>query len=123
MQTHNKQRGGLTMKRLLALSLMLAAAYASAAPFIVSDPIDPKATHCGWKFNAEARVDVPVALSGTDKICKVDLAGRAPGSYTINATAVAVDPLWGRMESAPSANFTQAVPGQLGSPSGLVIVP
>jgi hypothetical protein len=110
------------MKLLLAVFLMLAA-NVSAAPFIVSDPLDPRATHCGWKFNAEARVDVPVALSGTDKICKVDLAGRAPGSYTINATAVAVDPLWGRMESAPSANFTQAVPGQLGSPSGLVIVP
>ena len=111
------------MKRLLGLSLLLAATYASAAPFIVSDPLDPRATHCGWKFNAEARTDVPAALSGTNKICKVDLAGRAPGSYTINATAVAVDPVWGRMESAPSANFTQAVPGTPGAPSGLVIVP
>ena len=113
----------MTMKNLTGLSLMLVATYASAAPFIVSDPLDSRATHCGWKFNSEARVDVPVALSGTNKICKVDLSARAPGSYTINATAVAVDPLWGRMESAPSVNFTQAVPGQPGSPSGLVIVP
>jgi hypothetical protein len=111
------------MKRLLALSLMLAATYVSTAPFIVSDPIDPRATHCGWKFNSEARTDVPVALSETDKICKVDLAGRAVGTYTITATAVAVDPVWGRMESAPSANFTLSVPGKPTSPPGLRIVP
>jgi hypothetical protein len=111
------------MKRLLAISLLLAATYASAAPFIVSDPLDTRTTHCGWQFNAEARVDVPVALSGADKICKVDLAGRAIGTYTITATAVAVDPVWGRMESAPSENFTLTVPGQPASPSGLRIVP
>ena len=102
---------------------MLAATYVSAAPFIVSDPLDSRATHCGWKFNAEARVDVLVALSGTDKICKVDLAGRAVGSYTVTVTAVAVDHAWGRLESAPSAPFAFAVPSAAGAPGNLRLVP
>ena len=110
--------------RILATTLLvLAATYASAAPFIVSDPVDSRATHCGWKSNADARVDVPVALSGTDKICKLDLAGKAVGTYTITANAVANDPVWGRMESVPSANFMLLVPGQAAPPSGLRIVP
>ncbi len=112
------------MKTLLTIVFgALCATSVAAAPFIVSDPLDTRATHCGWKFNTDARVDVPVALSGTDKICKVDLAGKTVGTYTITATAVAVDPVWGRMESAPSANFTLSVPGPLAIPPGLRIVP
>ena len=111
------------MKYLLAISLMLAATYASAAPFIVSDPVDSRATHCGWQFNAEARVDVPVALSGADKFCKADLAGRAVGTYAVTATAVAIDPIWGRLESEPSAPFDFARPSLPGVPGGLMLAP
>jgi hypothetical protein len=111
------------MKRLLALSLLLAATYASAAPFIVSDPLDPRVTHCNWQFNDEPNVETLVASHGADKICKIDLAGRPVGTYVVNAVAVADIPGWGRYGSAPSENFTLVVPGQPVAPSGLRIVP
>lgn len=94
-----------------------------AAPFIVSDALDPRATHCGWKMDAGTRTDVAVTLSGADKICKLDLAGLATGPHTVSATAVAVDPIWGRVESPASANFTFAVPTTPTVPSGLKLAP
>jgi len=110
------------MKRLLTLSLLLATTYAGAAPFIVSDPLDPRATHCGWQINGGERVNIPVALDGADKICKINMAGRSAGTYIVTATAVDTDPTWGQ-ESEPSDPFTLHVPGPLPSPSGLQVVP
>jgi hypothetical protein len=113
----------MAIARFLVCMVAMMSGAVLAAPFIVSDPLDPRATHCGWQFNSDARVDAPVALSGTDKICKVDLAGRAVGSYTVTATAVAIDPSWGRLESASSAPFVFAVPSVAGAPSNLRLVP
>jgi hypothetical protein len=107
----------------VAIGILLLAATVYAAPFIVSDPVDTHATHCGWKMDAGARTDVAVVLSGTNKICKLDLAGLAAGSHTASATAVAIDPTWGRSESPASANFTFAVPSLPTVPSGLKLTP
>jgi hypothetical protein len=110
------------MNKLIFVALFISAA-AQAAPFVVSDPLDTRATHCGWKLDAGVRTDVVVYLSGTDKICRLDLAGLPAGSHTVSATAVAIDPIWGRMESVPSANFTFVVPGSLSAPVGLGLRP
>jgi hypothetical protein len=98
-------------------------AIALAAPFVVSDPVDPEATHCGFKMDSAARTDVAVAMSGTAKICKLDLAGLGSGSHTVNATTVDIDPVYGRRESVPSANFTFVVPTAPPAPSGLKLQP
>lgn len=110
-------------RALLAAGVLLASATAQAAPFVVSDPLDPSATHCGFKMDAQARTDVPVALSGTDKICRLDVAGLSVGSHVVNATTVATDAVWGRRESPASANFTFSVPAVPGAPSGLGLKP
>ena len=110
------------MNKLIFVALFLSAA-AQAAPFVVSDPLDTRATHCGWKLNAGVRTDAVVHTVGGDKICRLDLAGLPVGSHTVSATAVAIDPTWGRMESPPSANFTFAVPGSLSAPVGLGLRP
>ena len=110
------------MNKLIFIALFLSAA-AQAAPFVVSDPLDTRTTHCGWKLDAGTRTDAVVYLSGTDKICRLDLAGLSAGSHTVSATAVAIDPTWGRMESPTSANFTFAVPGSLSAPAGLGLKP
>ena len=111
-----------TMKSLILVTLFLSA-IAQAAPFVVSDPLDTRATHCGWKIGDGARTDVVVHTVGDDKICRLDLVGLPAGSHTVSATAVAIDPTWGRMESPPSANFTFAVPGSLSAPVGLGLRP
>jgi len=88
----------------ISLAALLTAGTLHAAPFVVSDPIDQRATHCGWQMDGGQRTDALVAASGADKICKLDLASLAGGSHTVNAPAVAVDAIWGRLESPPSAN-------------------
>lgn len=110
------------MRYLVALGLLVSCAV-QAAPFVVSGPLDARATHCGFATDGGARTDIVVATSGTDKICKMDLAGLTTGSHVVNATAVAVDAVWGRLESAPSANFTFAVPTIPAVPSGLKLTP
>jgi hypothetical protein len=126
----NRSEPGEEIMSLKTLSLMAAVvvaacfvAVAQAAPFVVSDPVDVMVTHCGFKLDAAARTDVAVALSGTDKICKLDLAGLAAGSHTLTATAVDIDPVWGRRESVPSANFMVVVPTNPIAPSGLKLQP
>lgn len=106
-----------------ALWFLLGAGTTLAAPFVVSDPLDSRATHCGFAVDGGARADVPVALSGANKICKVDLSALAVGTHVLNATAVAVDATWGRLESPPSANFTFAVPSVPSAPGGLRLIP
>lgn len=101
------------------LGLLLVSPAVLAAPFVVSDPLDPAATHCGWSMDAGTRADAPVAMSGTNKICKLDLAHLSGGSHTVSATAVALDAVWGRRESVPSALFTFAVPTIPAAPVGL----
>jgi hypothetical protein len=109
--------------RYLAILGLLGPCVTQAAPFVVSGPLETRATHCGFAMDGGARSDIVVATSGTDKICKMDLAGLATGSHVVNATAVANDAVYGRLESPPSANFTFAVPTIPVVPSGLKLTP
>ena len=116
--------------RLMKVAVDIVAAYgivttslAVAAPFVVSDPLDDRATHCGWVKDGGARADVPVVVTPAGKVCKWDLAGFTAGAHTVNATAVAIDPIWGRLESAPSAPFGFSVPTAPKVPSGLALTP
>ena len=110
------------MNKLIFVALFLSAA-AQAAPYVVSDPLNPRATHCGWKIGDGERTDVLVHTMGADKICRIDVGSLPVGSHTVSATTVAIDPIWGRDDSVPSANFTFAVPGSLSAPVGLGLRP
>ena len=110
--------------RKLLVGLCFVAGPAMASPFVVSDALAPSSegtfpTHCGYQIDGDARVDFPVVAAGTDVICKVDLSGISNGKHDVNLTAVIIDPVWGRLESAPSPNFTFVKPGITGVPSGL----
>lgn len=111
------------MKYPIGLILALFAAQATAAPFIVSDPLDPRATHCGWVIDSGTKQDVLVGTAAADKVCKYDLSAVAVGTHTVTATAVAIDPVWGRMESASSVPFSFTRPAPSGVPTGFRLVP
>lgn len=86
---------------------------------IVSNALSASATHCGWVINGTAKTDVPVGVSGSTKTCAFDATSLPAGNHTAVATAVVVDAVWGRLESASTAPFAFAKPGPLGAPSGL----
>jgi hypothetical protein len=95
----------------------------SAAPFVVSDPLDPRATSCGVLLDAAAKVTIPVTTQGTDKICKYDISGVSVGAHTIRMTTIANDPVWGSQESVPSAPLSFARPSGVSAPAGLELQP
>lgn len=100
----------------MRLLLLLLPLNVWAAPFVVTGPVDPRVTTCGWWFDSSAKVELPVAPDGLgNNICKFDLNGRT-GAHAARATAIAIDPAAGRLESAssPIFHFTitpPAVPG------------
>lgn len=106
------------MKRLLLLALLLFAPSAFAWR-IVSDPLaDQTVTHCGWVVDGAAKVDIPVGTDATGKrICERDGSGIGPGNHNVTATAVILDPVFGRLESPPSAPFAFGVPGVPAAPT------
>ena len=103
-----------------ALSVMPAIAMGAR---VISDPIAAIATHCGFVTDGGAKVDVPVAMSGANKICSLDISTIAVGSHTITATAVAISPEWGRLESAPSVPFTFVRPSPPSVPTNFRMTP
>jgi hypothetical protein len=116
-------RKGSHMK--LALYVLLAAVplTASAAPFVVSDPLDPRATHCGVLLDAAAKVTIPVTAATGGNICKFDVGGIANGSHTIRMTAIAIDPIWGSQESAESSPLSFVKPAPPATPGLLRLQP
>jgi hypothetical protein len=108
----------------LAAPLLMVAANALAAPFLVTDPLDPAATSCGVYMDAAAKVTIPVGLDATGKpICKYDLVSVAVGSHTVQLTAMDNDPIWGSRESAKSAPFAFSRPGTLPIPANSRLSP
>lgn len=105
------------MLRLLLAALAALALPAFAAPFLVADLPDQTTTHCTLSLDGGAYgVDVPV--TGTPKECKHDLAAVGNGQHTATLKAIKVDPVWGRLESAPSAPFAFARPAAPSAPGG-----
>lgn len=95
----------------IAVAITIASpSFAQAAPFAVSDTIPPnasgdKATHCGFRYGAAARVDVPVAVDGSGNVsCNKSLLDVPVGSTQIDATSVLIKPGFPRVESASASN-------------------
>ena len=110
------------MKKLLAILAFVPSAY--AAPFVVSDPVDPATTQCGVFLNAAPKVTVPVTVTAGVKTCKYDLATLASGTHTVKMTAITInDPVWGSQESAQSAPLAFSRPGVPVAPVGLGLSP
>jgi hypothetical protein len=97
---------------------------AIAAPVVISDSwtAAQKPTHCGLLLDAKAKVDVPVATDASgNPFCQFDLSSVTSGAHRIKATAIIIDPVWGRQESAESLPLDFSRPGAPGVPSGLLI--
>lgn len=45
---------------------------------MISDAVDPLATHCGWKIGSNARYNLPVEVYAGGKRCSIDLFQFAP---------------------------------------------
>jgi hypothetical protein len=108
--------------KLFAVSLLLPVS-ALASPFVISDPVDPAVTDCGIFLDAAPKQTVPVTLSGTSKICKLDLAGIANGAHTVKATAIVNDPVWGVQESPQTAPLGFTKPASPAAPATLRLAP
>ena len=111
------------MKKILALVLTLLSPMALSAPFVVSDPLDPRATHCGILMDVAPKVVIPVVAEAGGNICKFDLAGISNGSHTVKMTAIANDPIWGSQESAESVPLSFVRPAAPSVPAGLGLQP
>jgi hypothetical protein len=111
------------MRKILLLVLTLLSTSALAAPFVVSDPLDPTATHCGVLMDAAAKVLIPVTAAAGWNICKHDLVGISNGSHAVRMTAIANDPVWGSQESVESSPLSFVKPGQPATPGLLRLQP
>ena len=110
-------------RALLAVAMAAASTTVFSAPFVVSDPLDARATHCGILMDATPKQVIPVVADAGGNICKFDLAGLANGSHTVRATAIAIDPIWGSQESAESVPLVFVKPGLPANPGGLKLQP
>lgn len=111
------------MKKLL-VALLLCPAATIASPFIVTDPVDSRTTHCGVFVDAFPKQTIAVTLEGVNKTCKHDLAGITDGVHTVRITAiVANDPIWGSQESPQSAPLQFVKPATPPAPSGARLSP
>ena len=110
------------MKR-ISLILAMFSASALAAPFVVTDPLDASATHCGVFLDAAPKQTVPVAVEGTNKICKFDVQGISNGSHSIRMTAISNDPIWGVQESPQSVPLAFVKPAAPATPAGIRLAP
>lgn len=113
----------------LAAALCAATVVCSAQPQprAISDVIPPtaagdKATHCGFRYGAAPRVDVPVATNAQGGVyCDKDLLDLPVGSTKIDATAVLMKPGFPRVESSPSNEVTVSRAAAPPKATGLVL--
>ena len=105
--------------------LLLLSSFASAAPFVISDPLATGVTQCGVFVDTSAKVTIPVTVVVTPpgNICKFDLVGVIAGAHTVKMTAIITDPVFGSKESAQSLPLAFTVPTVPAAPSGLLLTP
>ena len=109
------------MKKLLLFIAMLVPGAANAAT-LVSDPLDPIATHCGIYIDAAPRIASPVGRDALNRpICSYVLpASLAAGNHVAQATAMLdANGLGESAKSAPPLSF--GVP--LVAPTNLRVIP
>lgn len=114
MKTNSRAGRALLIAACAALSLA-----AHAAPFLVADAPDG-ADRCAVA-GLPASVAPSVAVqAGTPPTCRWDLAGIAPGSYSVTATAS--NTVWGQT-SGPSSPFVFQRPSSTSTPASLRLAP
>jgi hypothetical protein len=98
--------------KLSALSLLLLSIGCStAAPFLESDPTLQVITHCGFVIDAAPSIEVPVLVTPTGSVCKLDMFGTKSGAHTATVTFINYDAMWNtRIESVASIPYTFTVP-------------
>lgn len=109
------------MKRILsilaAVLILVGVAIPAHAVTIRTDPT-PGATHCGLYKNNVFDADYPVANVGAGNGCLFVIDSQAAGSTIVyTATAIYIDAVWGRVESARSNPLSVARPGQPATPA------
>ena len=112
------------MRFILALFVMLAS-FAAHAAFIEAD-VGPTVTSCGVLLDTAPKTTVPVTNPvppATQKKCRYDVSTIAAGVHDVRLTAIVTDPVWGALESAPSAPFAFARPGVPPVPANPQLVP
>jgi hypothetical protein len=93
-----------------------------AAPFLVSNP-ETVTLGTGQTLTFSVQ-GLPSSIAATNLApvsgaLHLDLAGLAPGSYSVTATACLNDPTWGQECSAASVPFVFTVPVAPSVPAGL----
>ena len=109
------------MKKLLAILLFPCTAFAAK---VVSDPVDPAVTHCGFFLDGAPKATVPVNVVGAVKNCELTLADTlANGAHTVTATAIINDPVWGVKESPQTPPLSFVKPAAPATPAGVRLAP
>ena len=104
------------MRLLATVCILGTSLFATAAPFVVSDPVVVGVTQCGVYVDTNPRVTSAVVADIGGNICKYDLAGVAAGAHSVTVTTITVnDPIWGSQESAKSSPVVFTVPGTSGA--------
>lgn len=119
------------MLRLFAFLVALAVAtFSHAAPSVDADLPDQLTTHCAIAYCAPDgtscgaySADVPVVLNAGVRYCHADAASAPTGARSVRVLAVVVDPLWGRLPSAPSAPLPFTRPANPAAPVNIRLVP
>jgi hypothetical protein len=115
----------MTMHRKLALTLITLAVALGialpvfAAPFLITDAIDPNADQCVYQVGSGAPQVFPPVTENGQRLCKIDLASAPSGPSSI--TVRVRNSLWG-VESA-AAPFAFTKPTSLAAPANTRLVP
>ena len=100
------------MRLLVTVCILAASLLATAAPWVVSDPVAVGVTQCGVYIDTAPMVTNAVVAGIGGNICRYDLAGMAAGAHWVAMTAITVqDPIWGSQESVKSSPLAFTVPG------------
>ena len=100
------------MRLFATLCILAMSPFATAAPFVVSDPVAVGVTQCGVYVDTAPRVTSAVVAAVGGNMCEYDLADVAAGAHLVAMTAITVnDPLLGSQESAKSSPLAFTIPG------------
>jgi len=86
------------------LLLALMAPLTGETRSVITDPVVPGVTQCGFYVDSATKITLPVVPTADGNICMMNIDGIDTGTHIIVVTAISVDdPLWGSQESSPSS--------------------
>jgi hypothetical protein len=109
---------GTGKMRLPVLGLLALFALPVHAASVVGDVV-AGVTSCGVVLDGGPKTTIP-AVAGA---CTYNVNSVSNGSHTITMTAIASDPVWGVLESAPSLPFVFVKPAGTSAPASLRLIP